>query len=81
MAGGRSLLNVDPPGLLLPTKTFRKNALQERQEKPSLRLIQEVASPHTWHTWGNFNSPAGPDILETIAPVLFIWREIVNEKR
>ena len=74
MAGRGSGLTVDPSGLLLLTKTLRKNALQERQEKPSLCLIQEVSSPHTGHTWGNLHSPAGPEIVETITLVLFIWR-------
>ena len=65
MAGRRSGLTVDGPGLLLLRMTLRRNALQERQEKPALSLIQEVSCPHTRHRWANFNSLAGPEILET----------------
>ena len=58
-------LTVEPPEEVLVRVTLRKNALQVRQEKPSLCLIQEVSWPHTRHTWANLTSPAGTEILET----------------
>ena len=66
-SGSGSGMTVEPWGLVLLTVTLRKKALQVRQEKPSLCLIQEVSSPHTPHTWANFNSPAEilAEILET----------------